>query len=458
MSPWGADRADATFHMPLINRFDRPPRAWPAAAGPAEVGEAVDYPRRRDPVGDGVQTALAGVAAFSLSISTAAASVGMTMLIGYALLRLPNAWRGCMPLARSSVMAGWLAWFAWAVISGLWTPDLLDWGDSLGGFPGILLFPAFFLVSRSWRWILGAFIAGAACQGVAQAIHASVPAWRPEWQPRFDGLATHPGHVATVSSMALLVALGWLGEARGRASRIALGFAAIACVASIALGAGRGAMVGAAAGGVTLAVTLAVRYGLGVRGWLLAAAAAALAIIALGVAAVGVGPESLVHAVRDTRASAPDSSIAQRILWWQAAADAFREHPIAGLGTGGTATWFEASPRIDEYAAGVPTRDRAFFSAPHPHSIYVLTLAEQGVVGVLLLVATLGCSLRSAWRTTAVRPVACGLLAAIVAWWVAGGFDSINLPVRMVAPVVLVSSLACLPRGPGVGLEPPTAR
>jgi O-antigen ligase len=444
--------------MPLINRFDRPPRAWPPPAGPEAVGDAVDYPRRRDPVGDGVHTALAGLAAFGLSISTAVASATMTLLVAYALLRLPNAWRGWMPLARSLPVAAWLAWFAWAAISGLWAPDLLDWGDSLGGFPAIVLFPAFFLVSRSWRWILGAFIAGAACQGVAQAIHASVPAWRPEWQPRFDGLATHPGHVATVSSMALLVALGWLAEARGRAGRIALGLAVLACVASVALGAGRGAMVGAAVGGVTLVVSLAIRYGLGARGWLLAAAAPAVVAVAAGLAAVGIGPESLVHTVRDTRASAPDSSISQRILWWQAAADAFREHPIGGLGTGGTATWFAASPRITEYAAGVPGRERAFFSAPHPHSIYFLTLAEQGLVGVLLLAITLASTLRSAWRSTSVRPVACGLLGAIVAWWVAGGFDSINLPVRLVAPLVLVSSLACLPRGPGVGLGPPVAR
>lgn len=450
----GALNRPKRFDMPLINRFDRPPRAWPPPAGPEAVGDAVDYPRRRDPVGDGLHTALAGLAAFGLSISTAAASISMTMLVGYSLLRLPNAWRAWMPLARSLPVAAWIAWFAWAAVSGLWTPDLLDWGDSLGGFPAILLFPAFFLVSRSWQWNLGAFIAGAACQGVAQAIHAGVPAWRPEWQPRFDGLATHPGHVATVSSMALLVALGWLAEARGRAARVALGLAAIACVASVALGAGRGAMVGAAAGGVALMVVLAIRYGLGPRGWLLAVVAPTVVAVAAGLAAVGIGPESLVHTVRDTRASAPDSSIAQRILWWQAATDAFHEHPIRGIGTGGTATWFEASARITEHAAGVPTRERSFFSAPHPHSIYFLTLAEQGLVGVLLLVVTLVSTLRSAWRSTAVRPVACGLLGAIVAWWVAGGFESINLPVRLVAPLVLVSSFACLPRGPGVGLDP----
>lgn len=440
--------------MPLLNRFDRPPKAWPPASGPEAAADAVGFTRRRDPVGDGVQTALAGVAAFSLSISTAAASVGMTLLVGYALLRLPNAWRGWVPLARSPLVIAWLAWFAWAAMSGLWTPDLLDWGDSLGGFPAILLFPAFFLVSRSWRWILGAFIAGAAFQGIAQAIHASVPAWRPEWQPRFDGLATHPGHVATVSAMALLVALGWLREAKGTGARVSLAVGSLCCLASVALGAGRGAIVGLGIGGAALAFAMAARHGLGRGGRIAAVAAPTLAIVALGLAAVGIGPESLVHTVRDTREAAADSSIAQRLVWWQASVDAFREHPVAGIGTGGTATWFEGSPRITEYAAGVPNRDRTFFTAPHPHSIYFLTLSEQGAVGVLILIAVLGTNLRPALRTAAVRPVGCGLLAAIVAWWVAGGFDSINLPVRMVAPLVLVSTFACLPRGPGVGLEP----
>lgn len=440
--------------MPLINRFDRPPRAWPPPSGPAAVADAVDFTRRRDPVGDGVQTALAGLAAFSLSISTAAASVGMTMLVGYALLRLPNAWRGWMPLARSGTVAAWLAWFAWAVISGLWTPDLLDWGDSLGGFPALLLFPAFFLVSRSWRWILGAFIAGAAGQGIAQAVHASVPAWQPEWQPRFDGLATHPGHVATVSAMALLVALAWLREATGTGARMALAAGSVCCLASVTLGAGRGAIVGLAVGGVVLAATMAARHGLGRGGRITLVTVPTLVIVAFCLAAAGIGPEPLVHAVRDTRQAAPDSSIAQRLVWWQASLDAFRDHPVAGLGTGGTATWFDESPRITEYAAGVPNRDRTFFTAPHPHSIYLLTLSEQGLVGLLLLLIVLGTALRSAVRTAAVRPVGCGLLAAIVAWWAAGGFDSINLPVRLVAPLVLMSTFACLPRGPDVGLEP----
>jgi hypothetical protein len=57
-----------------------------------------------------------------------------------------------------------------------------------------------------------------------------------------------------------------------------------------------------------------------------------------------------------------------------------------------------------------------------------------------------------------VRPLACGLLAAIVAWWVAGGFESVNLPARLVAPLMLVSAFACLPRGHDVGLAPGPAR
>jgi O-antigen ligase len=438
--------------MPLLNRFDRPPRAWPAPASPECVADAVDYPRRRDPVGDGIHTALAGLAAFGVSISTAVASITMTLLIGYTLLRLPNAWWGWTPLVRSAPVAAWLAWFAWAAVSGLWTPVLLDWGDSLGGFPALLLFPSFYLVSRSWRWILGAFVAGAACQGLAQAVHACVPAWRPEWQPRFDGLATHPGHVATVSAMALLVALAWLRDAAGWRSRIWPGVAACGCLLSVGLAAGRGALVGLAVGAVVLGLSMAIRFGLGRGGRVLAFGIPVLTAIVLGIAAAGHGPESLVHAVRDSRSTAADSSMAQRFLWWQASWDAFRDHPIGGIGTGGTATWFDNSPRIDEYAAGVPERDRAFFSAPHPHSMYSLTLAEQGAVGILLLCTVLATTLAAAIRNTAVRPLGCGLLAALVAWWVAGAFESVNLPMRLMAPLVLVTTFACLPRGPGTGL------
>ena len=444
--------------MPLLNRFAKATRSWPPPASPEEIADAVDFPRRRDPVGDGVHTALAVACGFGLSISTAVASTTMVLLIGYLLLRLPNAWRGLTPLVRSPLVWMWLAWFAWACLGGFWTPNLLDWGDSLGGFLAVLLLPAFFLVSRSWRAILGAFIAGAACQGVAQVIHASVPAWRPEWQPRFDGLATHPGHVATVSAMALLIALAWLREARSRTARVWLGLGALGCLVSVLLGAGRGSLLALVAGGITLAVAMTLRFGWGRAGTVGVLVAPVLGFALLGLAWIGVGPEPLVHVVRETRHSAPDSSIAQRLLWWQASWDAFREHPVAGLGTGATATWFDASPRIAEYAAGVPGRDRTFFTAPHPHSVYFLTLAEQGLVGVLLMLATLTCTLRAAWRTARVRPLACGLLAAIVAWWVAGGFESVNLPARLVAPLMLVSAFACLPRGHDVGLAPGPAR
>lgn len=438
--------------MSLINRFETPPRPWPPASGPHEITEAVDFTRRRDPIGHAVHTALAVLAAFGLSVSTATASITMTMLVVYTFLRLPNAWRGLVPLVRSPLVLAWLAWFAWAALSGLWTPDLLDWGDSLGGFPALLLFPAFFLVSGAWRAILGGFVAGAAFQGAAQVVHASVPAWRPEWQPRFDGLATHPGQVSTVSAMAALVAIAWLADVQEPRSRRWLVLGLAGCLVSVALGAGRGAMVGLACGGAAMAFALACRHGLARRVVVVGLGGLVATVVAFGLAALGFGPDSLVHVVRDTRPSVPDSSIAQRLLWWQASWDAFLEHPVAGLGTGATATWFAESPRITEYAATVPNREREFFTAPHPHSIYLLTLAEQGLVGVGLMLAVLWTTLASAWRTTALRPVACGLLGAIVAWWAAGGFDSVNLPVRIMAPLVLVSTFACLPRGPGVGL------
>jgi hypothetical protein len=42
-------------------------------------------------------------------------------------------------------------------------------------------------------------------------------------------------------------------------------------------------------------------------------------------------------------------------------------------------------------------------------------------------------------------------------WWVAGGFESVNLPARLVAPLMVVSAFACLPRGRAVGLGAPSA-
>jgi len=437
--------------MPILNTFAKAPRCWPPPRTPEEIGDAVRFPRQRDPIGTGIHAALATLCGFALPLSTAAASVSIALLVGYLFLRLPNAWRGLTPLVRAPAIWIWLAWLGWAVIGVAWTPNLLDWADSLGGFPAILLLPAFFLVGDRWREILGGFVAGVALQGVFQAIQWATPSWSPSWQPRYDGLASHPGLVSTIAAMGALVAAGWFFESHGRAARIALATALFLSLVSITLGAGRGAIVGLV-GGVAVGC-LAAPVGVGARVALAALAASAFVGLA-ALAIAGRGPESLRNAWSETmRGSAPDSSIGQRLLWWQASLDAFAERPLVGIGTGATATYFDRSERIARVADAVPDRPRTFFTAPHPHSIYLLTLSEQGLIGSAILLAAIGNSVGSAWRLARTRPLGAGLLGAIVAWWVAAGFESLNLPLRTLAPLMLLLSFVALPRGVGTGLE-----
>ena len=104
-----------------------------------------------------------------------------------------------------------------------------------------------------------------------------------------------------------------------------------------------------------------------------------------------------------------DLGSSSRIALWRAALDAFRAHPVAG--TGGETFWqvWAANPREN-------------VSAIEPHSIYLGTLAELGVIGLALLLVVLVPPLGAALRSRH-SPLVPAVLAAYVCWMVHSGLD-----------------------------------
>lgn len=414
----------------LINRFDLPPRAWPAPVDAAGFADCVDYAARRDPYGDAVHTALGCVYLFCAGLSTATESIAFVLLVGYTILRLPNLWRGLAPIVAAPVAWALFALFAWAALSGAWAADAAQWRDALGGFRGLLIVPALYPIRSAWRLLLGSLIAGMTLQGAMQILQQlglmSVRMERTD--VRFAGLHTNPVQASLFEAVALMVALGWMRETRSWRTRGLLIACALFLAAGIAIAAGRAAIVGLGVAIPLLGVLLVRFHG---APWRRLLAIAAVAVVGASVVAGGVvalGSKGLRRQLGDVTAlDDPRTSTGQRILWWKAATHAALEHPILGLGTGSSRTMLANDAGVQAAIARYPELPREAFLPAHPHSMYLQTACELGVVGLAALGLVIVTIARASWRAAAERPIRAALAAAIALWAVAAAFEALHM-------------------------------
>ncbi|MFJ9471932.1 O-antigen ligase family protein [Streptomyces caniferus] len=223
------------------------------------------------------------------------------------------------------------------------------------------------------------------------------------------GMATVVGCGLTA---ALALGLAPAPNAPGLLRPAALGGAA-ALVVPLAWSFSRGAWIATA---VAVGVVLSAA---GVR----VAAGALTVLVALAVVLVGgAGVGSAVLGERlasiTAVADAPDRSVTDRYALWAAAAGMWRDHPLTGVGPKQFPAHRDGHAPLglssggDTAGAGVPFRREPLLS---PHNVYLLALAEQGLIGATALVgswaALLVCGLRRLWRVR----------RGAVAGWCGGG-------------------------------------
>ncbi|MFJ8051094.1 O-antigen ligase family protein [Streptomyces luteogriseus] len=225
--------------------------------------------------------------------------------------------------------------------------------------------------------------------------------------------------MATVVSLGLVCAVGLaLGSAPVRQRVVALA-CALVLLPPLALSFSRGAWI-------ATAVTCAVQLLLGGlrRAFATGAVVAAASVILVG--GFGVGTTMLQERISSITqvADAPDQSVTDRYTMWAAATGMWREHPLTGVGLKGFPEHRDSHASLalsagsDTEGAGAAFRKQPLLS---PHNMYLLILAEQGLLGLLALagswLALLLCAVRALWRTRRARApgldcglVACGLL------------------------------------------------
>ncbi|MFJ2603681.1 O-antigen ligase family protein [Streptomyces sp. NPDC087425] len=206
--------------------------------------------------------------------------------------------------------------------------------------------------------------------------------------------------MSTVVSFGLICALGLaLGQAGTRHRALAAG-CAVALLLPLALSFSRGAWIATAAT-CTLQLLLA-----GVR----RALAAGAAVLAAGIVLIGgfgAGTTMLqdridsITQVTDT----PDQSVVDRYTLWASAVAIWREHPLTGVGLKDFPAYRDGhAPLALSSGSDTEGAGEGFSRQPllSPHNMYLLVLAEQGLIGLVALaggwLALLVCGLRGLGR------------------------------------------------------------
>ncbi|MFD8232588.1 O-antigen ligase family protein [Streptomyces sp. NPDC059696] len=227
--------------------------------------------------------------------------------------------------------------------------------------------------------------------------------------------------MATVVSLGLVCAVGLaLGSTRVRQRVVALA-GALLLLPPLALSFSRGAWI-------ATAVTCTVQLLLGGLRRACAAGAVVAAAAVILVGGFGVGTAMLQERISSITqvADAPDQSVTDRYTMWAAATGMWREHPVTGVGLKGFPEHRDSHASLalsagsDTEGAGAAFRKQPLLS---PHNMYLLVLAEQGLLGLLALagswLALLVCALRALWRTRRARApgLDCGLAACGLLVW-----------------------------------------
>ncbi len=148
---------------------------------------------------------------------------------------------------------------------------------------------------------------------------------------------------------------------------------------------------------VALAIMMAVLWRHWIAaGWRKAVLPLALLLVMAGVLAAGPGRERLILTWQDVTAIRHGEIRDTDPRWsmWIAAVDAWKHHPVLGVGTGG----FPDAAR----AAKLAHPNLSFGGYPgqipvHPHSMYLFSLARWGLFGLAAFLALVATWIRTGW-------------------------------------------------------------
>ncbi len=459
-------------------------RRFSTADPKRSIDEALRYGREYDALGHHIHTVLALIYLVLLPLATAPKDWAFGLLVIWTLIRLPHTWRSYRAFFGLPLLWVTLAWVGWQATSFLWSQNLPQAWDEFKVqrmlVTPLVLWP---ILDRT-PWLVMAALAGALAQNsmqVAQELKwIDIPIGE---EGRLRGLI-HPIHAGMWFGAAMIWHLSATINIRGWGRWVSVWLMVISLAGLIATGS-RGPWIAAAM------ALLAAMVGIPWRRPVTRKPAAIVTMV--GVAAViglAVFGQSMIRPrLADAGAEIDDarqrqiywSSTGLRLALWDWAAQVWRSSPIIGVGEGDFRAEYQ---QLDDYRAAcevareqgmiekVPgyaeakvagqdvTRLRyhrigertgeshvEYLTRDHAHSTYMQTLADQGAIGLALLLAVLVVIARQCWRDRPDHPWSDGMLFALLCWIVGAQFDCYELNGHQLGLVALIAALT-LPERP----------
>lgn len=351
---------------------------------------------------------------FAVGLPTSLVEFALLPVFVCAVLRAGLSWRIYKEFLTQPLVIFAGCFLLWHAASLFWTTDFSQGVKQAGQARWAWTAVAFWSVIKERRWLIAALAIGLLLGNASQAAHAIGTHWHIDLL-RFDRAPDrNSGWWKPVVGGSMLVgALGLHLPAAlrgvGRARWLGIGGSAVTLVGIFATGS-RGAWIAATllaliAAGVSIAAAKHRR-----RALLAVGTAAAVVGIALAAAGPRISPaierrielaKADVHAALDRGDYASDTGARIAMAVW--AVQAFKAHPIIGVGAGGYQAWVQtqqaASPppppsqNPSNDPAKVPIQGPVH---AHAHNAILHIAATTGLVGVVLALASLALAFRNA--------------------------------------------------------------
>lgn len=287
--------------------------------------------------------------------------------------------------AMSYVIVAFIAWVALGVGWAQSASDVLT--DASRFLLDFILLVIVFTATRDrarFGWLLAAFIVGVGLAAVYGIVVRPVDL---AYAERLQSTVGNPNELAAVLVAGATLATGVAIAMRGSPIRVLAGLTALVAIVALVLTGSRGGVI---ALGVTLlaAVWFAGRW----RGRA-AVLVAALAISALTAFFVFTPRDVQEHLLSATPGELNTSQEARATIW-QVGAQMASDNLLTGVGSGN----FDDVSIQYLLTPGAPRSDQIVDKAQSAHNMYLQTLCEQGILGLLLFLTILGFALRCSLR------------------------------------------------------------
>ena len=381
-----------------------------------------------------------------LPLAGTAAQIGMGLIL-LGLARIPTTFQSIKTLSRSPIVMLILAWWIIAYMSLAWS---IDSKTSLLASPiSILIIPALMpFLSKSKSYIYALAIGG--------GIHAVIQiliwfgtvkdvAYRPfnmngglHWYSPYTGL-----WAATI----LLLVLGLVANTGSWKNRTPLIIIALALTVSIVISGSRVLFLFIPLSLLVVLIRLITLPNVAVSRRVLAAIFISITVVSAGAVLI---PDTFVNKrvkslLLDQAKMTKDqnnnyeTSLGLRYLWWKGGYKIWKRSPWIGHGGGSIMEQFALQETMMPSEFGANVTD---FITPDPHSSFLATFIEQGILGASCMISFVLVSLISAWRKAVSDPATVGLVAAWSILVAIGLFHTIHLSAYAIPLVSVLTVLS----------------